>query len=197
MGMFGMKMKLSGKIWMGFIILIAVIVLVSFFAWNGIINYSAKVETVRDANNLTEYALQARRYEKNFIIRTDNESVQNMENVFDNIYSQIAETKGKLKEIADINRLNTMKGYAETYKENFDKYVKNFSGNISTTQDTMAKEARRCIELAEKMSITQRSHLNEMLQSDATIEEITQEIEKVNDADLLTRYVLEAVIIEN
>jgi methyl-accepting chemotaxis protein len=197
MGMFGMKMKLSGKIWMGFIILIAVIVLVSFFAWNGIINYSAKVETVRDANNLTEYALQARRYEKNFIIRTDNESVQNMENVFDNIYSQIAETKGKLKEIADINRLNTMKGYAEIYKENFDKYVKNFSGNISTTQDTMAKEARRCIELAEKMSITQRSHLNEMLQSDATIEEITQEIEKVNDAELLTRYVLEAVIIEN
>ncbi|MEA1882963.1 MAG: hypothetical protein U9N62_00375, partial [Thermotogota bacterium] len=194
--MFGIKMKLSVKIWLGFIVLIAVIALVSFFAWNGMTNYSAKVETTRDAHKLTEYALEARRYEKNFVIRTDNESIQNLGNVFGNIYSQIAETKGKLKEVEDINRLNTMKSYAETYKENFDKYVKNFNGDISTTRDTLNEEASRFIELAEKMSIDQQSHLNEILQSDALTEEIAQNIEKVDDADLLTEYVLEARIIE-
>src|SRR6056297_2714315 len=181
-----MTLKLSAKIWLGFIVLIAVIALVSFLSWNGMTNYSAKVETVRDANTLAEYALQARRYEKNFVIRSDNESVQNMETVVNNINSQIAKTKGKLNEIADINRLNTVKDYAKTYKENFDQYVRNYNGEIATTRNTMVEKARRFLELAEKMGKTQRSDLDEMLRSDATLQELTGEIAKVEDADLLT-----------
>ncbi len=191
-----MTLKLSAKIWLGFIVLIAVIALVSFLSWNGMTNYSAKVETVRDANTLAEYALQARRYEKNFVIRSDNESVQNMETVVNNINSQIAKTKGKLNEIADINRLNTVKDYAKTYKENFDQYVRNYNGEIATTRNTMVEKARRFLELAEKMGKTQRSDLDEMLRSDATLQELTGEIAKVEDADLLTEHALEARLIE-
>src|SRR6056297_1430960 len=139
--MFGMKMKLSTKIWMGFILLIAIIGVVGFMSWNGVNEIVFRVDNGDDANRLVKYVYQARIQRDSYISNKDQQSQDNLAVIIEDIRTQIDETKGQLRELVDKNRMDQIKKDVDDYETNFKAYVKNYEDKIAPTRQTMIDEA--------------------------------------------------------
>src|SRR6056297_1679307 len=134
--MFGIKMKLSTKIWMGFILLLAIIAIVGFMSWNGVNEIIFRVDNGDDANRLVKYVYQARIQRDSYIANKDQQSQDNLAKIIADIRTQIDETKGQLRELVDKNRMDQLKNEVAVYETNFKAYVKNYEESIVTSRQT-------------------------------------------------------------
>ncbi len=193
--MFGIKMKLSVKIWLGFIMLIIMIAVVGLMSWNGITNSGHKVERADEANRLVKYALNAGIYLKDYMTANDQASQDNLAGVLRDIYTQTDATKEQLNEAADKARMDQIKKYAQEYESLFNLYVKN-QGEISTTRTAMINDADNFVQLCEQMFEKQSADLALAVQNNADAQTIANETQQVNDATELKELALEARIFE-
>ena len=194
--MFGINMKLSTKIWMGFILLIVIIVVVGFMSWNGITNSANKVETADDANRLVKYALNVGIAAKDYIENPNQDSADEVEKIITDIKLQADETRGKLNDAADKSRMDTIKSDAETYYQNFELYKKNYEDNIVPTRNTMITTAREFIKLCEQMKEKQQNDMIQALDNNVDMSVIKLDNKQAEDASELIKLALEARQIE-
>jgi len=196
MGMFGMKMKLSVKIWMGFIILIAIIGVVGFMSWNGITNAAKKVETADDGNRLVKYALNVGINSKDYAGTGSQTAKVALPKILQDIYKQVDETKAKLNEAEDKARMDQIKKYAQEYERLFNLFVQNQEEDIATTRQDMIDYARQFVNLCEQMVEKQSTDLENAVQNNADAQTIANDTQQVNDATALKEMAFQARIIE-
>jgi len=194
--MFGMKMKLSVKIWMGFIILIAIIAVVGFMSWNGITNSANKVETADDANRLVKYSLNVGINSKDYEGTRSETAKSNLLSILQDIYTQVEETKAKLNEAADKARMDQIKKYAQDYETLFKQFVKNQEEEIDTTRQAMIDDADQFVALCEQMYEKQSADLEQAVENNAVAQTIANDTQQVNDATALKELAYQARIIE-
>src|SRR6056297_1210009 len=194
--MFGMKMKLSTKIWMGFILLIAIIGVVGFMSWNGVNEIVFRVDNGDDANRLVKYVYQARIQRDSYVAHKDQQSQDNLAVIIKDIRDQIEETKGQLRELVDKNRMDQLKNEVDTYETNFKAYVKNYEESIVLTRETMIEEADKFVLLCQQMEEKQTQDMDNAIERGADAETIENEQAKVNDALALKEMAYQARIIE-
>src|SRR6056297_2636914 len=157
--MFGIKMKLSTKIWMGCILLLAIITIVGFMSWNGITNSAAKVETADDANRLVKFSLNVGINSKTYEGTGSQQAKTNLASLLQDIYTQVDETKAKLNEAADKARMDQIKKYAQDYEMLFNQYVKIQEEDIADTRAAMISYADQFVQLCEQMHEKQSADL--------------------------------------
>src|SRR6056297_3509638 len=194
--MFGMKMKLSVKIWMGFILLIAIIGIVGFMSWNGVNEIVFRVDTGDDANRLVKYVYQARIQRDTYIAQKDQQSQDTLASILDDIRTQLDETKGQLRELVDKNRMDQLKNEVDAYEKDFKAYVENYEENIEPTRQTMIDEADQFVLLCLQMEDKQSQDMANAIERGADQETIENEQQKVNDALALNEMAYQARIIE-
>src|SRR6056297_1323285 len=194
--MFGIKMKLSTKIWMGFILLIAIIGVVGFMSWNGVNEIVFRVDNGDDANRLVKYVYQARIQRDSYVAHKDQQSQDNLAVIIKDIRDQIEETKGQLRELVDKNRMDQLKNEVDTYETNFKAYVKNYEESIVPTRETMIEEADKFVLLCQQMEEKQTQDMDNAIERGADAETIENEQAKVNDALELKEMAYQARIIE-
>src|SRR6056297_4245758 len=196
MGMFGIQMKLSVKIWMGFIILIAIIGVVGFMSWNGITNSANKVETADDANRLVKFALNVGINSKDYAGTGSQAAKTALPKILQDIYTQVDETKAKLNEAEDKARMDQIKKYAQEYERLFNLFVQNQEEDIATTRQDMIDYARQFVNLCEQMVEKQSTDLENAVQNNADAQTIANDTQQVNDATALKEMAFQARIIE-
>src|SRR6056297_2449282 len=103
--MFGIKIKLSTKIWLGFILLIAIIGVVGFMSWNGITNSQQKVDTAADAKDIVQLALRAKINRLDYQNSKDPNAKKAVDRTLQDTYNLLDETKEKLNDTVDRNRI--------------------------------------------------------------------------------------------
>lgn len=194
--MFGMKMKLSVKIWMGFILLIAIIGIVGFMSWNGVNEIVFRVDNGDDANRLVKFVYQARIQRDSYVMHHDQQSQDNLAVIIKDIRDQIEETKGQLRELVDKNRMDQLKNELATYERNFKAYAKNYEENIVPTRQAMIDEALTFVQLSDQMGGKQAQDMADAVDRGADIETIANEQQQVNDALALKEMAYQARIIE-
>src|SRR6056297_2627149 len=170
MGMFGMKMKLSVKIWMGFIILIVIIGVVGFMSWNGITNSAHKVETADDANRLVKYSLNVGINSKDYEGTGSQQAKTNLASLLQDIYTQVDETKAKLNEAADKSRMDQIKKYAQEYERLFNLFVQNQEEDIANTRTAMINYADQFVLLCDQMFEKQSADLEQAIENNADVQ---------------------------
>ena len=194
--MFGMKMKLSTKIWMGFILLLAIITVVGFMSWNGITNSAKKVETADDANRLVKFSLNVGINSKDYAGTGSQTAKANLPVILQDIYKQIDETKEKLNEASDKAKMDQIKKYAQEYESYFNQFVKNQEEDIVNTRSAMISSADEFVRLCEQMYEKQSSDLELAVQNGADAQTIANDTQQVNDATALKEMAFQARIIE-
>jgi len=124
------NLKLSIKLALGFgavLILLGVVALISYSGLSGVVH---RVEVADDANQLVKLLLEARRQEKNFLMRgfavldgdTQN-SVEKFDDVIVRIEEQIQRTNQKLKHPQDIELLDSFAQGVQRYEVKFKMIV--------------------------------------------------------------------------
>src|SRR6056297_2439067 len=194
--MFGMKMKLSVKIWLGFILLIAIIAIVGFMSWNGITNSANKVETADDANRLVKYSLNVGINSKDYEGTGNQQAKTKLLSILQDIYTQVDETKAKLNEAADKARMDQIKKHAQEYERLFNLFVQNQEEDIATTRQSMIDYADHFVLLCEQMFEKQSADLEQAVEDNADAQTIANDTQQVNDATALKELAFEARIIE-
>ncbi|MEW5816936.1 MAG: methyl-accepting chemotaxis protein, partial [Spirochaetota bacterium] len=83
-----------------------------------------KLTKTDDANRIITWLLEARRNEKNYIIRADKQSAENVDKLVVDIISLARDLKGRFNQISNQELADSIISSAEEYKQAFDEYLR-------------------------------------------------------------------------
>ncbi|MEA3487556.1 MAG: methyl-accepting chemotaxis protein [Thermodesulfobacteriota bacterium] len=189
------NMKLGTKIVSGFGIVLVLLVVVSFVAYNGMTGVANRVNKADDANRIVKGILEIRQQEKNFIIRYDHKYVDKVKELAGKLAKQLETTKAKFKN--DHNREMIDKGLAglRAYEKKFGDYL-TYDDQKIVTQKEMVKFARQAQAAGEEVKAGQEEKLNALIDSVTSGAALKDGIEKAEAANHLTQIVDEIRIDE-
>jgi methyl-accepting chemotaxis protein len=113
------QMKLSTKIFGGFAVILILTGAVSYVGWNGIKNVVDRVEKADDMNRMIIMVLQARRHEKNYILRGDIKYTEEVSKEIQNLKKQAQESKNRFKDPINRKQMDEVLSAVDQYEKAF------------------------------------------------------------------------------
>ncbi len=113
------RMKLRTKILGGFTIVLILTGIVSFVGWNGMQEVGDRVEKADDMSRMIEMVLQARRHEKNFIIRGEKEYAEKVAKEITNLKKQASESNNQFTDPLNKEQMNQVLAAIDKYEKSF------------------------------------------------------------------------------
>ncbi len=123
-----------------------------------------RVEKADDANRIIKYIYQARRAEKNYMVRNDDKYVDELDGIVEDLLSQVVATRAKMKQQNNLDQMDAIKDAVEDYKEAFDEYVLLYKGQLND-EEAMVDAAREFENVANELRADQKQ---EMLDAQAS-----------------------------
>jgi methyl-accepting chemotaxis protein len=117
------RYKLKTKIASGFIFILILTCLVSYVGWDGMGKIGDRVEKADDTNQMIKTILQARRHEKNFIIRGDTKYIQEVKKEIVNLKDLASNTRKKFKDPLNQSQMDEVLAAADRYEQAFNRIV--------------------------------------------------------------------------
>lgn len=117
-----------------------------------------RVEKADDGNRLAKYVLEARRVEKNYLLRKDDALISSMDELYNTILTQVDKTKSKMRQKINMDQMDAMKKAIIEYKAAFDETVQAIKLQ-KEEEELMVSAAREFIVVAEKT----REHQKELM----------------------------------
>ncbi len=124
-------LKLKTKIFGSFLLLLFLTGSIAYIGWNGMRSMVGRIEKSDDTTRMIEMLLQARRHEKNFILRGEKKWLDEVNKAIGQLKDQAQETRKKFKDPVDIQgmdrvleavtRYEKALGQLETIKTNGNK----------------------------------------------------------------------------
>jgi methyl-accepting chemotaxis protein len=148
-------LKLRTKAFGSFIVLLVLTGSIAFIGWNGLRNMADRIQKADDTTKMIEMLLQARRHEKNFVIRGDKKWIDEVNKVISQLKTQAQETKKKFNDPLDSQQMDRVleatvlyeKGIAQLFdlkttktKEDQDKGLPEIDNALVQTGRTVEKE---------------------------------------------------------
>ena len=124
---FRLKTKIAG----GFIFTLVLTCLISFVGWDGMGKIVDRVEKADDTNQMVKMILQARRHEKNFIIRGDTKYVQEVKKEIVHLKDLASNTRKKFKDPLNQSQMDEVLEAADRYEQAFTRFVELNAGKRS------------------------------------------------------------------
>ncbi len=191
------NMKVSKKLFVGFGVVLALTCAMAFVGFDGLSRVARSVEIADDANSMVKAMLAARRQEKNFMLRgftvppggTQN-SVEKLNDAIATLEAQIEETMVKLDKQQDRDDLAEGKRYVEDYKAAAGNYVR-LEREDQEAHSRMEDAAQAVLSVVEQLRADQKEKLYAEIESGAQVATIQDRLEKADDADRLTKWMLE------
>ena len=189
-------LKIVFKLAIGFGVVLILAVVVGFVGYNGLSKVGQSVTIGDDANRLVKYALQARRAEKNFVLREEHQFVNEVDDILGDILAQIETTKGELHDRVELAMLADVKHNAEAYQQAFAEYARVHEQHLLPSRAAMEKAARTATGYAEDLRVSQRQQMQNEFKQKAEHSRLNERVGKADDANRLIKEMLEARKIE-
>ncbi|MEM0467096.1 MAG: methyl-accepting chemotaxis protein [Candidatus Thermoplasmatota archaeon] len=122
-------MKISKKLVIGFVTLIALTSVVGVVGYNALAQASFYSEFVSDANGIVLDTLELRQAEKNYILRGEEKYVDEVNSYLTSLEDRIAEMKSMNIDSTTRELLSKMEPELTTYKTAFDTYISKVESN--------------------------------------------------------------------
>ena len=133
------KVKLGTKIVGGFIFLIFLSGMVSFIGWTGMRQIMERVEKADSTNQMILMILQARRHEKNFILRNEAKYVDNVRKEVGDLKRLALETKGKFRDPVNRSQMDKVLAATDQYEKAFGRVVELAGKNSGQRVDQVSE----------------------------------------------------------
>lgn len=190
------NLKIAVKLTLGFGVVLLLTLIVGLVGLNALSGSQKEVIKADDANRLVKYVLEARRAEKNFILREDHTYVKTVDELANKIETQIEETKERLNDKTALSLMGEVKQYADEYVQAFDTYVEVFEAEILTSRTAMEASGRNALKQGEDLRMSQKEQLARELEQRHEISKLTERVGKADDANRLVKGILEVRRVE-
>lgn len=100
------KLSLRTKLGGSFLLLLTLTGIIAFIGWNGMRNMVSRIEKADDTTRMIENLLQARRHEKNYILRGEKKYIDEVNKEISQLKKQAQETRDKFKDPFDIQQMD-------------------------------------------------------------------------------------------
>jgi methyl-accepting chemotaxis protein len=183
------KLKLSSKMYGGFMAVLALASVAVFFGYHGLSELNSRVEKSDGVNRLVEDILTARQHEKNYLLRKNQASITGVESTINNLKQQAATTKGKFDQKINKDQMDAVTSQANKYYLAFRDYVK-LHGQQEKLLTQMGKAGQKAMKQCESIRKDQKIQLAQARsQADKMVED---KITKADDANRLIKILLDA-----
>jgi methyl-accepting chemotaxis protein len=147
-------LKVGLKLTLSYSIIITLLLAVGFIGWNGVHKISILSEKTDKTNNIIIFLIDARRYEKNFIIMKDSNSrvtVHKKINELHDVYNEYIKLTNDKEELKKADTIITQ---IDIYLSSFDKYAKNMDQQIETIKELeiTSQDIRKLVDRIENNS---------------------------------------------
>ncbi|MBS3820830.1 MAG: methyl-accepting chemotaxis protein, partial [Phycisphaerae bacterium] len=180
------NMRLGTKIKLGFVAVLVLTAAIAYVSYSSLSNVSAIVEKADDTNRLIKMAATAGMIRRDFMLTGDKKYYQEIKPVIEKINAQIAETKAKFKDPADIDKITTVGECVETYRLRFEQMVE-AEDNKAKAAKVMGSTATDLVTIAAAMQDDQKKQL--AAAQAQTTARIADAISKVDSATDLIQWV--------
>ncbi|MEC9490692.1 MAG: methyl-accepting chemotaxis protein [Halanaerobiales bacterium] len=116
-------LKLGVKIGGGFTILIIIAAVMAYVGYYGLNNINHDVQIANDAAGFAESSLEIRQNEKNFMLQKEEEYINNINLMIDELIADSEQTKERMLDQADKDRITELQSLAEEYKMAANQYA--------------------------------------------------------------------------
>ncbi len=113
------NLSLSMKITCGFLVVLVLTGLVSYVGWNGLQSVTDQYSKVDDLDTINMHLLQARRYEKNMIIRGDAKSAEDVKKEIEQVKRFTGQARENFRNQTSRKQMDTILRETETYEKAF------------------------------------------------------------------------------
>ena len=179
-------MKLGSKIVGGFGIVLVLLAVVSFVAYNGMTGVADRVDKADDANRIVKEVLETRQQEKNFIIRNDHKYVDKVKELAGNLAKQLETTRAKFKNAHNREMIDKGLAGARAYEKKFGDYITYYDQKI-VAQKEMVKFAREAQTAGAEVKAGQEEKLHALIESGASGAGLKDRVEKTEAANQLVQ----------
>lgn len=163
------RMILATKLYLGFGVVVVIAGMLGFMGYFSLSRVEHEVLIGDDQNRIIKFILEARRHEKNFMLRNDKASISKVHEMVDKTRTQINNTNGTLEEDAGLP------GYVSKYAQGFDEYV-TIHKEQENLNEILVSTARKVLESCTDLMSSQ----HEQLQGELAKEK--QEIRNLQEA---------------
>jgi methyl-accepting chemotaxis protein len=185
------NLKIGMKLLIGFGIVLLLTVMVGLAGYTGMNKVLGSVEYSEDMWTVGEYILKARQQEKNYVIRHDQASLDNIHKELDGLKARAEETSKKMNNQAITADVNKILDGVSRYEAAFDKYVAVDKSKVDD-EARMVTAALNAIAEAEKMAKDQVKQFNDILSSSKDAAALDDKMDKVNRAYAIMMDIAEA-----
>jgi methyl-accepting chemotaxis protein len=155
------NIKISTKIIAGFSVVLLLMIAVSYIGLEGMAGTKDRMVKADDVNRIVKMIQQARQYEKNFIIRGEEEYVQKVFETTDSLAKQAKETKEKFNQSVNKEQMDQVLSKVTAYNVAFGRYVE-LEKDKENLMGLMRSKARDTISKLEEIRSDQKEQLNEV-----------------------------------
>lgn len=185
-------LRIGAKIALGFLIVILLAAAIGIIGMNAFNTVDKKVTIADDANRIVKYALDARIEEKNFIIREDMEAAKKDNEIIDDIFGQVDETKGRMEDQQGIRQMDDLSDEGQKYKSAFGNYLEIYIDEVVTSRSNMEDNARKALEQANALRASQKEQMEDEFARQVVHIALKDRVEKADDANRIVKFMLEA-----
>lgn len=160
------NIKLGTKISGGFIVILAMVAVVAFIGFKGMKGIRDKVDISNDANELGTYILEARRQEKNYIIRKKDEYITNVDETVKKLIDMANHTKKELSLKSDQDKLDHVIAQTGKYSDTFHSYV-DLERQLDNLHENMQEGAASVLSKLEALQSSRNANIKGTSLSDS------------------------------
>ena len=168
--------KLSVKLFSGFGVMIVLLIAVSGLGYFALTSVCAKARNSDQITSIVKDMLEARRHEKNYILRRDDQYIDRVNKLIKQALGRIALAKAERSYEQHIQRFEKITLDIQEYRRAFQNYITALSrqahqdraaGNdqLTALDNKMVQAARAAIKSAETMSALQKRQMKELTDS--------------------------------
>lgn len=183
------NMKVSTKIGLGFMVVIIIAGTIGFIGFNGLDILAKASRSAEHAFRLHILILECRRREKDYIIRGEEEYINNINELVTEALNFTKEMKGEFEHQEDINRIDLIEKGFIAYQDEFKNYVETVN-SMNIAADEMVESARVIIETSETAWLVQKEKLQGDIQEGVSKADLLDRAWKVDATNELIKYSL-------
>ncbi|MGE4497857.1 MAG: methyl-accepting chemotaxis protein [Deferribacterales bacterium] len=186
------NLKIGMKLMIGFGIVLLLTLMVGLAGYTGMNKVLGSVEYSEDMWTVGEFILNARQQEKNYVIRKDQASQDNMQKEIEGLKARAGAVSERMDDQSITAEVNKILDGVTQYKAAFDRYVEVDKTKV-TDEARMVTAALNAISEAEKTAQDQVKQFNALIASatrDAAV--LNDKIEKVVNAYTIMMDIAEA-----
>ena len=180
--------KLGVKTISSFVIVLLLLAVVGYMGYSGLVGVVDRVEKADDMNRIIKGILEARRQEKNFIIRGDKEYIDRVQKSAAEVKQQANDSKDRFNDPVNKKQMDDILEAVGQYEKGFASYVA-VHAQIASADAIMVKSAGELQEMAELIRKEQKDAYINMLDS-GDAHAIADRLTKADDANRIIKWSL-------